>query len=255
MRGEIQRPGNIAPGRERYRSGLRDRSADLERDCTLTQYSRAEHAMAYQFGGRPGRATGRGCGSASSSSPNSSARSYRAREANRASHKPAVDVGTDHHCQAGPAPAAARRSRPSSARPLAVPAPRRSQQPLTGGAKAGTGLQHMRPAQPPGQIPPEAACRPARRTWPPAAAGLAPRSQLRAARADQKPGSEPGPDRLQRTLYRHHRGATCGTAHAALPSPATDPGRPFLSRHGHGGAAHKTATRHTAQLISRRRRQ
>ena len=36
------------------------------------------------------------CGSASGSSPNSSARSYRAREANRASHKPRAHPGMDH---------------------------------------------------------------------------------------------------------------------------------------------------------------
>jgi hypothetical protein len=31
MRGEFQRSGTIAPGRERYKSGLRDRSADFRR--------------------------------------------------------------------------------------------------------------------------------------------------------------------------------------------------------------------------------
>ena len=36
MRGEVQQSGTVAPGRERYGSGLRDRSADFERSWMLT---------------------------------------------------------------------------------------------------------------------------------------------------------------------------------------------------------------------------
>ena len=48
MHGEVRQPGTLTPGHERYGSGLRDRSADLERVCTLITYSRAKHALARQ---------------------------------------------------------------------------------------------------------------------------------------------------------------------------------------------------------------
>jgi hypothetical protein len=36
MRGEVQQSGSVVPGRERYGSGLRDRSANFQRSWKLT---------------------------------------------------------------------------------------------------------------------------------------------------------------------------------------------------------------------------
>lgn len=59
MHDEVQLPENLASGHDEYESGLRDRPTDHERDCALTQCSRAEHALAYRSAaeerGKPGR--------------------------------------------------------------------------------------------------------------------------------------------------------------------------------------------------------
>jgi hypothetical protein len=71
--------------------------------------------------------------------------------------------------------------------------------------------------QPSRQIPAAAAPPPARRTSRPAALRACPHGpQPPAARVDQRPRPEPGLDRLPRTSYGDHRGAS-GTARTALP--------------------------------------
>jgi hypothetical protein len=48
MYGEVQQPGTVAPGHDKYDSGLRDRPADLKQTCALAGIPRAEYTLAYQ---------------------------------------------------------------------------------------------------------------------------------------------------------------------------------------------------------------
>jgi hypothetical protein len=56
MRGEVQRPQLVAPGYDRYGSGLRDRPANLERSWTPTPYCEAGRTSVTSA--RPGRPSG-----------------------------------------------------------------------------------------------------------------------------------------------------------------------------------------------------
>lgn len=49
MRGEVPAAGRKALGRDRYKSGLRDRPTDRQWSCTLTLYPGAEHALALAY--------------------------------------------------------------------------------------------------------------------------------------------------------------------------------------------------------------
>src|ERR1019366_8923464 len=83
----------------------------------------------------------------------------------------------------------------------------------------------MRPAAAPADPPPRPHHRRPGERRDLARPGMPPRAQRPAAPAGQTAGFEPGLDRLQRTSYRDHRGATSGTLRRALLSPARDPGR------------------------------
>src|ERR1019366_10819098 len=83
----------------------------------------------------------------------------------------------------------------------------------------------MRPAAAPADPPPRPHHRRPGERRDLARPGMPPGAQRPAAPAGQTAGFEPGLDRLQRTSYRDHRGATSGTLRRALLSPARDPGR------------------------------
>lgn len=83
--------------------------------------------------------------------------------------------------------------------------------------------------------------RPARRTSPPPAAAPSPTAPAPAAARPARPARpQPLLGTSRRTSYRHHRGATAGTAQAAFPEVlAKDHGEGRCHhRHGHGDAVH-----------------